>query len=266
MKKQLKALRKSTLYTYTIFFNSFVRKQRKNPNSIPVIVINFNQLGNLKKLIDFLLERKIEDIVIVDNKSNYPPLLEYYKTIQPEVKVEIMDKNYGHMVFFENERLQKKYGQGYYFVTDADILPNPDLPNDFIKTMINKMDKYNKKIVKVGFALDIDTIPDYYPLKEKVINWEKQYWTNELEKNIFFAAVDTTFALYKPGYPTKFKVKPHQFYHAIRIAGNFTCKHMGWYLNAKALTEEQVHYMKTSSTSNSWKFDNEGNLDSPIAY
>ena|SRR5690606_29125544 len=266
MKKQLKALRKSILYIYTIFFNSFVRKQRKSPNSIPVIIINFNQLGNLKKLIDFLLERKIENIVIVDNKSNYPPLLEYYKTIQQEVKVEIMDKNYGHMVFFENERLQKKYGRGYYFVTDADILPNPDLPNDFIKTMINKMDKYNKKIVKVGFALDIDTIPDYYPLKEKVINWEKQYWTNELEKNIFFALVDTTFALYKPQYPSKFKVKPLQFYDAIRIGGNFTCKHMGWYLNPQSLTEEEAHYMKTSSTSNSWKFDEEGNLDSPSAY
>lgn len=266
MKKQLKDFWKSILYLYTVLLNPLVRSQRKKTNTIPVIIINFNQLENLKKLVNFLVKRDVENIIIIDNQSNYPPLLDYYKTIQSRVSIEFMDQNYGHMVFFENEQLQKKYGKGYYFITDADILPNPDLPEDFVKIMIRKMDKYNKKVTKIGFALDIDTIPDYYPLKEKVIHWEQQYWTDELEKNIFFAAVDTTFALYKPGYPIKFKVKPHQFYEAIRIAGTFTCKHMGWYLNPKVLTDEQMHYMRTSSTSNSWKFDDEGNLDSTIAY
>ncbi|PRD46223.1 glycosyltransferase [Sphingobacterium haloxyli] len=261
-----KSFFRSLLYQFTIRFNSSVLKQRKNPNSIPVIIINYNQLDNLKKLVDFLLERKVDNIVIIDNKSDYPPLLEYYKKIQPRVSVELMNKNHGHMVFFENEDLQKKYGQGYYFITDADILPNPNLPANFIKMMIKKMDKYNKKIVKVGLALDIDTIPDYYPLKEKVVSWERKFWEKELEKDVFLADVDTTFALYKPFYPTKFKVRQRNFYRAIRLGGNFTSKHIGWYLNPKNLTDEQIHYMKTSSTSNSWKFDDEGNLDSPSAY
>ena len=261
-----KSFLRSALYQFTILFNSSVIKQRKNPDSIPVIIINFNQLDNLKKLVDFLLERKVENIVIIDNKSDYPPLLAYYKTIQPKVKVGLMNDSCGHMVFFENQDLQKKYGQGYYFITDADILPNPDLPKDFIKTMIKKMDKYNKKIVKVGFALDIDSIPDYYPLKEKVVSWEQKFWEDRLENDVFRADVDTTFALYKPFYPTKFKVKERNFYRAIRLGGNFTSKHMGWYIDPKNLTEEQKHYMKTSSTSNSWKFDKEGNLDSPSAY
>lgn len=261
-----KSFLRSVLYQFTILFNSSVTKQRKKPNSIPVIIINFNQLDNLKKLVDFLLERKIENIVIIDNKSDYPPLLAYYKTIQPKVKVELMNENCGHMVFFENQDLQKKYGQGYYFITDVDILPNPDLPKDFIKTMIKKMDKYNKKIVKVGFALDIDSIPDYYPLKEKVVNWERKFWEKEFEKDVFLADVDTTFALYKPFYPSKFKVRQRNFYRAIRIGGNFTSKHMGWYLDPKNLTAEQNHYIKTSSISNSWKFDEKGNLDSNEDY
>src|SRR5690606_32254212 len=258
-----KSFLRSLLYQYTIRFNALVRTQRKNPNNIPIIIINFNQLDNLQALVDFLLERKIENIVIIDNKSDYPPLLEYYKSIQSEVKVELMTENHGHMVFFENESLQKKYGQGYYFITDADILPNPNLPEDFIKIMIQKMDKYNKKIVKVGLALDIDTVPDYYPLKEKVVSWERKFWEEELEKDVFLADVDTTFALYKPFYPSKFKVRQRNFYRAIRLGGNFTSKHMGWYLNPENLTEEQKYYMRTSSTSNSWKFDEEGNLDSP---
>lgn len=261
-----RSLSRSILYQFTIRFNSSVIKQRRNPNTVPVIIINFNQLSNLRKLVDFLLKRKIENIIIIDNKSDYPPLLAYYETLQPRVKVELMNQNFGHMVFFENEDLQRKYGQGYYIVTDADILPNPSLPIDFIKIMIDKMDKYNRKIVKVGFALDLNTIPEHYPLKGKVISWEKKFWEEELEDGVFLADVDTTFALYKPFYPTKFKVRQRNFYRAIRLGGNFTSKHMGWYLDPKALTPEQVHYNRTSSSSNSWKFDEEGNLDSPSAY
>src|SRR5690606_8906139 len=234
----------------------------------PVIIINFNQLDNLKNLVDFLLKRDMENIVIVDNKSDYPPLLEYYDNFADnrKVSVERMSENFGHMVFFESAYLQSKYGQGYYFLTDADILPNENLPSNFIEIMFGIMDKYIHKILKVGFALDLDSIPNHYPLKSKVVNWEKKFWKVPLEADVYYADIDTTFALYKPLYPTKFKVKESKFYKAIRLAGNFTSKHMGWYINPNQLTEEQMHYMKTSSSSNSWKFDSQGNLDSPSNY
>src|SRR5690606_16772924 len=131
-----KSFLRSALYQFTILFNSSVIKQRRNPDSIPVIIINFNQLDNLKKLVDFLLERKVENIIIINNKSDYTQLLEYYKNNQPKVKVEIMNEHCRHIVFFENPDLQKKHRQAYYFITDADILPNPSLPKDFIQTMI----------------------------------------------------------------------------------------------------------------------------------
>ncbi len=249
-------------YGYILAFDKRVRAQRKSPLTIPVIIINFNQLANLKELVSFLLARKFENIVIIDNNSTYPPLLDYYESIKGTVTVEIMPKNYGHMVFFEDKRLQEKYGRGYYIVTDPDILPHPELPFDFMEIMLKKMDKYHFGIQKVGFALEIDTIPDHFPLKEKVLNWERQYWTNELEKDVFHADIDTTFALYKPKYPSKFNTKTRRFYEAIRLGGNFTSKHMGWYLNPKDLSDEQRYYMQTSSESASWKFDEDGNLDS----
>ncbi|GGC32261.1 hypothetical protein GCM10011386_25500 [Parapedobacter defluvii] len=253
-------------YYYIHAFNKLVGMQRKNPLTIPVIIINFNQLTNLKNLVTFLQDRKLKNIVIIDNNSSYPPLLDYYETIKRTVTVEIMPENYGHMVFFEHEQLQQKYGQGYYVITDPDILPNPKLPSNFMEVMLKKMDKYHFGIQKVGFALEIDTIPDYFPLKEKVLNWERQYWTDELEKDVFHADIDTTFALYKPKYPSKFNAKMRRFYEAIRLGGNFTSKHMGWYLDPKNLSEEQRYYMQTSSESASWKFDEDGNLDSPSTY
>ena len=50
-------------------FNAEVRAQRKNPNLIPIIIINFNQLFYLKQLIESLQKRDYNNIVVVDNLS-----------------------------------------------------------------------------------------------------------------------------------------------------------------------------------------------------
>src|SRR5690606_38744667 len=230
------------LYTFFQSFNRKVRTQRKFPLTIPVLIVNYNQLANLKNLISFLFERKFQNIVIVDNKSTYPPLLEYYKSLNGRVTVEYMPDNYGHMVFFENKQLQEKYGQGYYILTDPDILPNPNLPENFMSVMLKIMDRYHFHIQKVGFALDIESIPDYFPLKQKVLSWERQYWTKEIAKDVYHADIDTTFALYKPRYPAAFNSKRRRFYEALRLGGSFTIKHMGWYLNPENLSNEQRYY------------------------
>jgi len=260
MKKHLKRLGHFLLYKYLILFNKDVKKHRKNSKSIPILIINYNQLENLKYLVSFLLDRDFKNIVIIDNKSTYPPLLKYYEEIKNQITIEMMSDNCGHMVFFENKKLQEKYGSGYYCITDADIRPNDNLPVNFLETLIETLDKYQFSILKAGFALDLESIPDYYPFKDKVIKWEQQFWENQLEPNIYRAGIDTTFALYKPQYPTRFRVKPIRFYEGARLAGNFTSKHMGWYLDPKNLTEEQQFYMQTSSSSSSWKFDENGNL------
>ena len=72
----------------------------------------------------------------------------------------------------------------------------------FVLDLIKTMEKYHFNICKVGFALRIDDLPQHYPLKEKVIKWEKQFWTKKVNKtdNIYYAEIDTTFALYKPFY------------------------------------------------------------------
>ena len=170
-----------------------------------------------------------------------------------------MDKNEGHMVFFNNTMLQKKYGKGYYVVTDSDIVLNNKLPLDFMDEMLRYMDKYFKRITKVGLALDIKNLPEFYPLKNKVIEWEKQFWTQEIEPNIFKASVDTTFALYKPQYPKSFNNV--NFLRGIRMAGKFMAKHGGWYIDPLNYSEENLHYIKSVKKSSSWKLDEAGKHD-----
>lgn len=254
-------MKKFLHYLYYLFLTRTqknIKQQRQNPLSIPVLIINYNQLHFLQKQVDFYIKRGFSNIIIVDNNSSYPPLLEYYKEIRNLVTLEYMDKNYGHMVFFDNKKLYQKYAAGYYIISDADIIPNEALPEDFLHKMIYLIDKYFLTITKVGFALRIDDIPDHYILKDKVISWENNFWEEEVEQDIFRAEIDTTFALYKPHYPEKFHI--NSFYRALRISGDFTAQHGGWYTDSKNPTNEQLFYFKTSSTSASWQHNDEGEI------
>lgn len=246
---------------WMLHFNPVIRAQMKNPKSIPIVIINFNQLYYLQKLVDFLVSRHFEKIVIVDNLSTYPPLLEYYKNLPRTVILERMKENYGHMVFFENTELQEKYGKGFYVVTDADIVPNENLPEDFMDMMLGILIKELNKVTKVGFALKTDDIPDDYPFKKQVLNWEKKFWKVSYPYPVksYYAKIDTTFALYMPHYPQLFN--RIDFLQGVRIAGNFTASHGGWYVDPLNMTDEQQFYQATSSNASSWLIKSDGNLD-----
>ena len=50
------------------------------------------------------------------------------------------------------------------------------------------------------------------------------------------------------------------FNKGIRIGGDFTCMHGGWYIDPNNMTDEQINYFRTSNSSSSWIFDKKGNL------
>ncbi len=265
----MKSIIRSLLGNKYMFFKDlfFLLSDRKNltqiisPKEIPLIIINFNQLFYLQKLVDFAVKNNFKNIVIIDNVSTYPPLLDYYKKIEHFVTIERMEKNYGHMVLFEVPQLLDKYCRNFFILTDADIEPNARLPSNFLKKLIFLLMKYHNKVLKVGFALEIKDIPLHYPAREKVLSWEKKYWTKEVEKDIYEAHIDTTFALYKP-HPKKYMKFPQDFYKALRIGSDYTAKHGGWYINYDRLSDEQQYYVNLANQSSSWVLDKEGTTKS----
>lgn len=228
-------------------------QQRVDYKNIPIIIISFNQLYYLRELVTFLLKHNYRNIIIIDNHSSYPPLLEYFNSIESKVKIIRLNKNYGHTVFWDNESLFKKYSSGYYVITDPDIVPVSDCPQDFLKTFYCLL-KENKNITKVGFSLKIDDIPETNKNKPFIVQWEKQFWENK-EKNYYLAGIDTTFALYRPNYRKK-----EGFCDAIRVDYPYQAIHGGWYIDNDNLSEEQKFYMKHTSASSSWRVDDDGNL------
>lgn len=222
---------------------------------IPIIITSFNQLEYLTRLIDFLLSKGFLNIVIIDNNSTYEPLLQYFGHIESKVTIHRLKKNYGHLVFWKRVDLFVKYGNGYYVVTDPDIVPLESCPDDFLLNFHSILLK-NKKRMKVGFGLKIDDIPLTNPNREKVVQWESKFWKNKISKGIFDADIDTTFALYKPFYHRKNK----KFKTALRTDYPYVALHGGWYVDLDNLSEEQIFYFNTANDSSSWKIKKCGNI------
>ena len=235
--------------------NLFVISQNLDYKSIPIIITSFNQLFYLEQLVTFLQKYNYKKIIIIDNNSTYQPLLDYFNTIESTVTIHRLNENFGHLVFWKNIELYKKYSKGYYIVTDADIVPVQECPEDFVLHFKKILDK-NLLITKVGFSLKIDDIPESNPNKQKVIDWEKQFWRNQNKEGDYITLIDTTFALYRANY----QYNENDFFKAVRTQEPYHVRHGGWYLDAKNLTKEQVYYFETCNESSSWRIDNMGNL------
>lgn len=218
------------------------KKPITNPFRIPIIINNFNRLSFLQMQIEWLEVAGYTNIYIIDNHSTYPPLLAYYKTLPYTIFK--LNRNQGHFALWETI-LFSRFTKDYYVYTDPDILPIKECPNNILHYFKELLQKY-PHAKKVGFSLAINDLPNHYSLKEKVINWEKQFWTKPLENEVFDALIDTTFALYRPG------AKGGADGPAIRTGGKYIAKHLPWYENSNKLDEETKYYLKSCTKASSW--------------
>lgn len=212
-----------------------------NFKQIPIFIICRDRHACLLNLIRFFEERDFNNIYLLDNASTYPKLLKYYSTCKYNIFK--FKTNFGHTVF-TSSGLDKIYGNDYYLLTDCDVVPISEGDDYFMEHYYNIIRDY--KVDKAGPALKIDDIPDHYPHKQNVIDWESQYWKNHIIYDRYKAAIDTTFALCKPGFKG-----PHSN-NAIRVAGNFIARHTTWYLDPKNLPEDELWYKQHLETSTHW--------------
>lgn len=202
--------------------------------SIPIIILNFNRLSTLEKLVDQLLVLGYSNLYVLDMGSTYEPLLDYYNTCK-DFSI-IFHENKGHKALWNDGILKEYFGTyDWICVTDSDIELSVNTPKGFIEDMIYTAKDFRSD--KCGLALEYKDISNQY-LKDIVEPIEKRYWMNRLPhptQEVFVAPVDTTFCVVRPLLPFS--------YNAIRLAGIYTAIHTDWYLNFNKLTEEQLYYM-----------------------
>ena len=70
--------------------------------------------------------------------------------------------------------------------------------------------------------------------RSSIKDWESVFWTKRVEDDeyeLYEAGIDTTFALVNKKYPGG---------KSIRVAGNFTARHIPWYVKNPFYTKEEI--------------------------
>lgn len=228
---------------YIIIKNKKLKNTYSNAYEVPIIINNRNRLTFLKKMLEVLNDKGYKNIFIIDNDSNYLPLLEYYETIP--YKVFRLKDNVGFLAFWKTG-IYKEFQANYFVYSDSDVVPTENCPSDFLQLFLDRMRK-DEKLMKVGLGLKIDDLPDHFKNKKDVISWESQYSKISIDEQFYLSNVDTTFALYRPfmsGGASRLKM--------YRSKAPIEAYHMPWYNNSTELSEEEIFYINNAKTSTHW--------------
>lgn len=219
--------------------------------NMPVVIIGYNLVTYISNMVA-QMERYTNDIIVVDNNSSFQPLLDYY---EHEYKYTLLrlNKNFGHKVY-QQDFVERLVGD-VYILTDPDLEFNKNLPDDFINNFLAISTHFEAG--RVGFALSIEgdnLRSETFSLKCSrkpltIKECEAVFWKNRLiypqdtNLEMYEATIDTTFCLInRKNLPKK----------QIRVAGDYTCLHLPWYINFKARLqpgEYEAYKQKNISTN-----------------
>lgn len=218
---------------------------------LPIFINCRDRISPLIKMVKTLESAGLKNIIFIDNASTYKPLLKYYENT-PYTTVRLTN-NLGQRAPWLSGAIALLAKDMPFVVTDPDLVL-PTFSGSKMKKIFKIMNNH-PEYTKVGLALRIDNLPESYRQKDQVIKWEKQFWKNKIEKNIYIADVDTTFALYRPNTP--YVIRP-----ALRVAGEYTAGHEPWYQDSANPTDEYTYYLKHARREiASWGIDDATSSD-----
>ncbi|MDX6505184.1 MAG: hypothetical protein QOE29_2309 [Gaiellaceae bacterium] len=213
--------------------------------TVPVFINCRDRLAPLQELVSWLERAGVEEIYFLDNDSAFEPLLEYYRTT-PHTVVR-MQENFGKHALWIAPGVIDLVGDRPFVYTDPDVVPSPECPLDALDHFAELLERY-PGVTKAGFGLRIDDIPEHYPHRDAVIAWEGQMWQWPLGDGNYFAAIDSTFALHRPGAG----LRPSE---AVRTGPPYLARHTTWYVDMDSPTEEDLFYSSRPGTRGNWNKD-----------
>jgi FkbM family methyltransferase len=213
---------------------------------IPILIPVFNAFTYLRNMVSQLRGYGFEEIVVVDNASTYPPLLEYLSEAGPDITVIRLEENKGPYDFWLDKKNFVSLPERFC-VTDPDLQLNPSLPKDFVCELMLLTEEY--RVGKAGLAMELADRSlmrdDKFQIGAEsyhIWEWEAQFWKNQVGvtstgDEVYDAGVDTTFAVYNKKF---FEAANHL--KAVRVAGRYTCRHLPWYRDRIVPAEEEAFY------------------------
>lgn len=202
----------------------------------PIFLIAYNRLTPLQRVVAWLESAGYQNLHIIDNASEYAPLLQWLAD-SPHT-VHRMPENLGHLALWKSGQFQDIIDHQPFVLNDCDVLPDADCPADIVARLAAVLSRY-PAFTKVGLSLRIDDLPDHYALKSQVLDWEARFWEHPLEDGqLYEAAIDTTFAYYRPG------INPDdsRWWRSLRTAPPLTAQHLPWYDDTTQPSTEDLYY------------------------
>ncbi len=203
---------------------------------IPILIIchnNYKYVQNTIQQIVRINPNYESYITIINNQSSDEDTINYLKKTKTNVYHNV--RNVGPWI-------SSSINQGIYnampskfILTDPDLEFHPDTPSNFIEILIQISDRYGG--FKTGLALDISDYSEMFQCEylhgKTIYQWEEGFYSRLVENTsdynfpIYYADIDTTFAV----------INKHAGGHNIRVAGQFTAKHLPWYSKNKIYSE-----------------------------
>jgi hypothetical protein len=204
----------------------------REASEVRVVINSYNRLEYLERQLAWLEDAGFRRILILDNASSYPPLLEFYRRTKHEVVP--LGENLGPYALWKHP-IFHRIRTDYYVYTDPDIVAADTCPKDFLAFFFETLARH-PLYEEVGFGLRVDDLPACYEKRAQVKAWESQFWEKPYAQHLYEATVDTTFALYRPyaagGYWAR----------ALRTAGPYQAHHLPWYEDSRNPSEEELYY------------------------
>ncbi len=214
--------------------------------TVPIYINNRNWLTWPRAMARYFDDVPGTQVIIVDNASTYPPLLDWYESDCPYPVVRL-DNNLGPHAPWGCGAILPPRIHCAYFSTPYYVLTDPDLeldscPKDLILRLIEGYERY-PDVTKVGLSLEIDDLPEDSLTAKTVIPWERNFWERKRDGQFFDASVDTTFAVYDVRVPCKGI--------CLRSDHPYTARHLPWYLTRDNMSDEHIQYL-SSATGGCW--------------
>ena len=221
--------------------------------NIPIFINARDRVGIMKQQIDWLLNAGYTNIIILDNNSTYPPLLEYYKSLASDkrLKIIIFNLNLGFKSIWKSGILEAMNITTPYVYTDPDVVPIDSCPKNFVQRLLKILKKSPSLIKKVGLGLVYDDITFYDKARHQE-NESHYYDYTDVAKDLYYIQVDTTFALY-------INCRHYNLRFSMRTLGDLMVRHLPWYFDYDNLPEDEQYYLdhadKSSTIGNNLRKD-----------
>ena len=215
-------------------------------HDIPVFIICRDRVTTLAKLVARLERAGQRRIILVDNSSTYPPLLDYFAKTPHEVVP--TRRNDGPSSPWTCGRAHTCGTR--FMVTDPDLYPDDGCPDDFVAALDEAIDALTPRgVTKVGMGLRIDDLPPT-SIGDSVRAWEQpRFWTKIVGTGRrgepwYDAFVDTTFAIYSPG-----ATYDAGCAKAVRLGPPYLMRCDPWYETPDSISDEERYYCAHASSA-----------------